>query len=336
MRTLLMLMAAAFLSWAPAANAQTAEQAEYALRQVGAWSGRNAEFGARLVALYQSADELDAVYDLADESKGSADAIAAVDAWRARYATQLAQLRVDIAAAPPPPRIESVMGANMQRMLDEMASRVMLEIDQAQAFGDAMANLTLAVLRGELDRESSVMQRSMAMMRELLQFENESWRIVTALSPPGHPNQNLARAHIAMNEGMIVLASVIVESAFADSLVITAEQRRDVQAAIGAMRTQVREGRASIARTRSELSFSSLGLSQDVRDAAARLFVSLEESMTSLSAAADVMERLIGLPASAKYAQVDAALAELVTIADELAMQQVYRGQQLALPTPTL
>jgi|GEM_PF-5777880 len=336
MRTILMLLVAAVLSWTPAAHAQTTEQAEFALRQVGAWAGRNADFGAQLVALYQSADELDAVFDQADDAKGSGDAVAAVEVWRARYDARLNELRAAVAAAPPPPRIEAVMGSSMQLMLDEMSSRFLLELEQAEAFGEAMADLTLSVLNGELDRESSVLQRSMLMMRDLLRFENESWRIVGALSPPGHPNHNLAGAHIAMNEGVIALTGVIVESAFADALVITDAQTRDVEAAIRTMRAQARDGRVSIARTRSEISFNSLGLSQDIRDAATRLFASLEESMTSLDQAANVMERMINLPRAAKYEQLDAALSELVAIADQLAMQQVYRGQQLALPAPTL
>jgi hypothetical protein len=336
MRALIMTLAL-LCAFAPApAHAQSLERAEYDLRQVGAWAERASAINTRIVVALQSIDSLTQIMNAYTAGEKSQDwALAEVEAWRGAFARTMAALRADVAALPPVPTLSEPM-QGVQTLLEALASRMPAALDESERFAETMIEMTLSAVRGEADETVVSIQQVALVARRLTEFENESLMLMSALSPPDHPNRNLGATRIAMNNASLVLLDVVFASASAETVSFPDEKRAEMRSGVETMRREIGEGRRVLAALRRNTTGADVGLSPQVRTSLDGVFDSVGESFDTLGAGADILQRAANTPQDAKVDQLLYLLDELAAIDVELLAQNTERARLIATPAPTL
>jgi hypothetical protein len=332
--TVLGLIAGLFLALAPGAGAQTLEESEYELRQIGQWSQAYTAFNSRAVQLMMTSESLNAQLDeFARGAKTAEELREALRAWRGEYDRGIAQMRADFAALPPPPRLRAL--AMLQPGLDAATRRSEQNIDQVAAFGTQMAELLDRVLSGETNAAAAVHERGMRIVRELLLFENGSLTLLQAMSPPGHPNHPMAASRITFNNSLVIVFDAYLRSAMQGAIVASVEQRTGIVQGAAEMRRHNEAGRNSV--REHEAAMGATPFSPTMRVAVERMYASMTETFETLDRGAAILEAAAALRNGAAIDELEAVLDAVTALAMELDRQNMERASVLnRSPAPAL
>jgi hypothetical protein len=309
-------------------NART----EYELRAISNWAQSVTALNTRGVTLMQSSERInDSIDRFADGGLNERGLRREINAWRTQFDADIAQLRADFAALPPPPRL-SVL-ASLQTGLEAVGRRSEQGIDQIAVFGRDMATLFEGVATGDIDSGAAMHQSAMRMLRELLEFENGSLAIMRAISPPEHPNQNIAGSRIAFNQAMIVVFDAYLTSIQAEAVTLSAAQRQQIRDAAVSMRQHNEAGRTVTSREQREMDLYGHTLSPSMRAGLTRMFASLQETFNTLDRGAMLLDNAAAMRDGAKVDDLDGLLTDVTSLAEELDLQNATRASALAGPT---
>lgn len=306
-------------------------RAEYEVRSIANWAREVTALNSRAVTLLQSMDSINGAMERFGNGQLNERGLRReIDAWREQFNTEIARLRADLAALPPPPRL-SVL-AELQPGLEAVMRRSGQSIDQISTFGTDMVDLFEAVATGETNSADAIHQGAMRMMRELLEFENGSLAIMRAMSPPDHPNQSIAGSRTAFNDALIVFFDVYLGSMRADSVTLSDAQRQQIRNGAAIMRQNNSEGRTVTGRVQAEMDLAPHTVSPAMRQATTRMLASLHETFSTLDRAAALLDNTAALQNGGQVESLDSVLSEVVAIAEQLDAQNTERVTVLSGP----
>ncbi|MCX7357204.1 MAG: hypothetical protein NT015_03505 [Alphaproteobacteria bacterium] len=320
-------------SVAPPAYAQsdTNARAEYEVRSIANWAREVTAVNTRGVALLQSMESINGAMERFGNGQLNERGLRReINAWRTQFNAEIARLRTDFAALPPPPRLSLL--ASLQPGLEAVMRRSEQGIDQIETFGTDMVNLFEGVATGDIDSGDAMHQSAMRMLRELLQFENGSLAIMRAMSPPDHPNQSIAGSRTALNDALIVFFDAYLTSMRADRVILSDAQRQTFRDGAVVMRQNNAEGRTVTGRVQADMDLAPHVVSPAMRQATTRMLNSLQETFTTLDRAAALLDNTAALPDGGNVETLDSVLSEVMVIADQLEVQNTERVTVLSGP----
>jgi hypothetical protein len=286
--------------------------------------------------LIESSDLLTPTLDSFDEGETTdAEMTAILERWRTDYQTRVAQLRVEFAALPPPPRLVAM--AALQPGIEAILRRSEQGIDQVAAFGGQMAELVERYIDGEISETAALQEMAMRMVRELLEFENGSLAIMQAMSNPGHPNQSIAASRMAFNEALIVVFDAYLRSSGEAEIRLTPARRREMRASAAAMRQHNATGRDAVQTMRLAVEPEIARMSPAMQRGVQVMLASLLETFDTLDGGAALIETAAELREGAKVDLFDPILDRVDEFTLEIERQNAERAAALAVvPAPSL